>query len=83
MRERSLASFSADNAMALVRIEPQRMMAETSTSDCPQADLNFSCTVRTGPTPNPALRRIEVEVVLPDDLSHPLARRLAFFSTFK
>jgi general secretion pathway protein I len=83
LRERSYAGYSADNAMALMRIEPARLTEAESTIDCPQLDLPLRCTTKTGPTPNPVLRRVDVQVFLATDANHALAHRVAFLSTLK
>jgi general secretion pathway protein I len=83
LRERSYAGYSADNAMALMRIEPARLTVGENTIDCPQLDLQLRCTTKTGPTPNPVLRRVDVQVFLASDPAHALAHRVAFLSTLK
>jgi general secretion pathway protein I len=81
LRKHALAGYSADNSMALVRIEPKRLMLAETSFDCPQAELKLSCTIRTANTPNPALRRIDVEVELSDQPGASLAHRVAFMTT--
>lgn len=83
LRERAFAGYSADNAMALMRITPAKLLVAEDTIDCPQLDLAFRCATKTGPTPNPALRRVDVQVFLPADPGHALAHRVAFLSTLK
>jgi general secretion pathway protein I len=83
LRRHALADFSADNSMALVRLEPQRADIPQTQIDCPQADLQLTCTIRTSSTPNPAIRRIDVEVNALDAPGASLAHRVAFMSKLK
>ena len=83
LRQHALADFSADNSMALMRIEKQRLDQPESSFDCPQADLKLTCTVRVTSTPNPALRRVDVTVASIDRPADSLAHRVAFMGVMK
>ncbi len=83
LRRHALADFSADNSMALMRLEPQRVDIPQTQIDCPQADLQLTCTIRTSNTPNPAIRRIDVEVAALDNPNATLSHRVAFMSKLK
>ncbi len=83
LRQHALADFSADNSMALVRVEKQRLDQPESSFDCPQADLKLTCTVRVTPTPNPALRRVDVNVTSLERPTESLAHRVAFMGVMK
>jgi general secretion pathway protein I len=83
LRQHALADFSADNSMALVRVEKQRLDQPDSSFDCPQADLKLTCTVRVTTTPNPALRRVDVSVTSIERPGESLAHRVAFMGVMK
>lgn len=83
LRQHALADLSADNSMALMRIEKERLEQPDSSFDCPQADLKLICTVRVTSTPNPALRRVDVSVSNIDRPGESLAHRVAFMGVMK
>jgi general secretion pathway protein I len=73
LHERLLAGFSADNALAQLRLQHAWPEPGTSSFDCPQGALAMRCTLQVSATPNPIFRRVEVTVTQPDrrgELAH-------------
>jgi general secretion pathway protein I len=62
LHERMLAGWSADNVLTTMRLERQWPEIGSSTTGCPQADLNLRCIVTVRATPNPLFRQVEVAV---------------------
>ncbi len=78
LRRATLAGWSAENALAdvrLARVFPAIGLAETP---CPQFDIGMVCVVDVRATPNPAMRRVDVRVFDADDRKRQLAHRVAF-----
>jgi general secretion pathway protein I len=64
---RLLAQWSADNAVAELRLHRVWPDVGDRLFDCPQGDYALVCRERVADTPNPAFRRVEVSVTMPDD----------------
>jgi general secretion pathway protein I len=64
LSQRTMAIWSADNALNDIRM--QRIWPEigTSTFNCPQANFQLVCQRKVSPMPNPNFRRVEVTVYL-------------------
>jgi general secretion pathway protein I len=64
LSHRTMAIWSADNALNDIRM--QRIWPEigTSTFNCPQANFLLVCQRKVSPMPNPNFRRVEVTVYL-------------------
>jgi general secretion pathway protein I len=65
LHRRLLAGWSADNALAQLRLSREWPDVGTQTFDCPQGNMQFTCTQRVSATPNPLFRRVEVSVTTP------------------
>jgi general secretion pathway protein I len=73
LQQRLLASWSADNALAQLRLERIWLAPGITQFDCPQGNTDFVCTRTVSPTPNPGFRRIDVVVKRPgreEELAH-------------
>lgn len=64
---RLAAQWSADNHIADLRLRRLWPDLGERTLDCPQGTLALRCHEIVAATPNPAFRRVEVSVALPDD----------------
>jgi general secretion pathway protein I len=62
--QRTMALWSADNALMDIRMSRAWPELGSSTFSCPQASYVFVCQRKVMSTPNPAFRRIEVTVYL-------------------
>jgi general secretion pathway protein I len=65
LHNRLLAGWSADNALAQLRLAHAWPDLGTQTFDCSQANLPLTCTQTVSATPNPVFRRVEVSVTTP------------------
>lgn len=65
LHERLLAGWSADNALARLRLDHGWPDTGESSFDCSQGNLALTCTQRVTATPNPVFRRVEVSVTTP------------------
>ncbi|RQH06138.1 type II secretion system minor pseudopilin GspI [Paraburkholderia dinghuensis] len=65
LHNRLLAGWSADNALAQLRLTHAWPELGTRSFDCSQANLPLSCTQTVTATPNPVFRRVEVSVTMP------------------
>jgi general secretion pathway protein I len=65
LHQRLLAGWSADNALAQLRLARSWPEVGSSSFDCSQGNLQLLCTERVTVTPNPVFRRVEVLVTTP------------------
>ncbi|WP_322031773.1 type II secretion system minor pseudopilin GspI [Paraburkholderia sp. J76] len=65
LHDRLLAGWSADNALAQLRLVHAWPDLGESRFDCSQGNLRLTCTQRVAATPNPIFRRVEVSVATP------------------
>jgi len=81
--QRTQALWSADNAMADLRMNRQWPEMGTTTFSCPQDRYVFVCQRKVLSTPNPSFRRIELTVYLASPSSPEVASgpRLAWLTT--
>ena len=81
--QRTQALWSADNAMADLRMNRQWPEMGTTTFSCPQDRYVFVCQRKVLSTPNPSFRRIELTVYLASPTSADVAigPRLAWLTT--
>lgn len=77
----TLASWSADNHLAELRLE--RILPALGRIDvpCPQSDRMLICETTVSASANNAIRRVDVRVVLATEPEHVLAHRIAFISS--
>lgn len=78
LRRATLAGWSAENALADVRLPRLFPPIGVNESACPQIDIEMLCVTEVRGTPNPAMRRIDVRVFDAADRNHQLAHRVAF-----
>ena len=81
--QRTMALWSADNALMNLRASRSWPDLGTTTFSCPQASYIFVCQRKVLSTPNPAFRRIELTVYLSSTDSAGVASgpRLAWLTT--
>ena len=81
--QRTMALWSADNALMNLRASRGWPDLGTTTFSCPQASYVFVCQRKVISTPNPAFRRIELTVYLssPDGGEVASGPRLAWLTT--
>ena len=81
--QRTQALWSADNALADLRMNRQWPEIGTTTFSCPQDRYVFVCQRKVLSTPNPSFRRIELTVYLASPTSPEVASgpRLAWLTT--
>jgi general secretion pathway protein I len=65
LHDRLLAGWSADNALAQLRLAHAWPDIGERSFDCSQGNLRLTCTQRVAATPNPVFRRVEVSVATP------------------
>ena len=64
LHRRLLAGWSADNALAQLRLTHTWPDIGSQTFDCSQGNLQLTCTENVAGTPNPLFRRVEVTVTM-------------------
>ena len=81
--QRTQALWSADNALADLRMNRQWPEMGTTTFSCPQERYAFVCQRKVLSTPNPAFRRVELTVYMASPTSAEVASgpRLAWLTT--
>ena len=81
--QRTQALWSADNALADLRMNRQWPEMGTTTFSCPQERYAFVCQRKVLSTPNPSFRRVELSVYLASPTSGDVASgpRLAWLTT--
>lgn len=62
LRTAMMATWSAENRLAQIRLAREWPALGTRSFDCSQADLSLRCEETIYPTPNPSFRRVEVSV---------------------
>ena len=65
LHRRLLAGWSADNALAQMRLTRAWPNIGEQRFDCSQGNLALTCVERVSATPNPLFRRVEVSVTTP------------------
>jgi general secretion pathway protein I len=65
LHRRLLAGWSADNALAQLRLTHAWPNVGDTSFDCSQGNLQLMCTEHVTGTPNPVFRRVEVMVTTP------------------
>ncbi|MDE2423837.1 MAG: type II secretion system minor pseudopilin GspI [Betaproteobacteria bacterium] len=66
---RFAAQLSADNALAVARLNDNWPGLGVYESECPQGDWELHCQLTVSATPNPSIRRLEVVVTETHDKS--------------
>jgi general secretion pathway protein I len=72
LRASMMATWSAENRLAQIRLSQQWQDAGRHDFACPQGDLPLYCTEVILPTPNPFFRRVEVSVYDSASMKHKL-----------
>lgn len=72
LRASMMATWSAENRLAQIRLAREWPALGERSFDCSQGELNLMCAENVLATPNPSFRRVEVTVV---EAEHP-ARRI-------
>jgi general secretion pathway protein I len=62
LRASMMATWSAENRLAQIRLAHEWPALGRRRFDCPQGDLQLECEENVFPTPNPYFRRVEVSV---------------------
>lgn len=62
LRSSMMATWSAENRLAQIRLAREWPALGRRSFDCPQGDLRLICEEEVFPTPNPLFRRVEVGV---------------------
>jgi general secretion pathway protein I len=65
LHRRLLAGWSADNALAQLRLSHAWPSVGSTSFECSQGNLPLMCTENVTSTPNPVFRRVEVMVTMP------------------
>ena len=65
LHHRLLAGWSADNALAQLRLTHAWPEVGEQHFDCSQGNVQLVCTQRVSTTPNPVFRRVQVSVSMP------------------
>ncbi|WP_412022740.1 type II secretion system minor pseudopilin GspI [Burkholderia cepacia] len=65
LHRRLLAGWSADNALAQLRLTHAWPEIGEQSFDCSQGNVQLVCTQRVSTTPNPVFRRVRVSVSMP------------------
>ena len=71
LRAAMMATWSAENRLAQIRLGKEWPALGDRSFDCSQGELNLLCQEQVLPTPNVLFRRVEVSVV---DAQHPERR---------
>ncbi|MEA9567352.1 type II secretion system minor pseudopilin GspI [Polynucleobacter sp. AP-Nickl1-40-C4] len=81
--QRTLALWSADNALMDLRMSRAFPEVGTTVFNCPQANYVFVCQRKIMSTPNPSFRRVEMTVYAanPESTSVAAGPRLAWLTT--
>ncbi|CAB3758957.1 type II secretion system minor pseudopilin GspI [Burkholderia paludis] len=65
LHHRLLAGWSADNALAQMRLTHAWPEIGEQSFDCSQGNVQLVCTQRVSTTPNPVFRRVRISVSMP------------------
>jgi len=74
LRASMMATWSAENRLAELRLAREFPALGQRSFPCPQGDLELICTEQVVPTPNPYFRRVEVRVHSADDPGRRIIR---------
>lgn len=74
LRATMMATWSAENRLAQIRIGREWPELGERKFACPQGELKFMCEERVIPTPNPSFRRVELLVFDEFDLQRRLVK---------
>jgi general secretion pathway protein I len=72
LRAAMMATWSAENRLAQIRLAQEWPALGTRSFDCSQAELSLRCEETSYPTPNPSFRRVEVSVLAASDATRKL-----------
>jgi general secretion pathway protein I len=78
LRRATVAGWSAENALATVRLPRTFPATGLSEAPCPQLDIDLLCVTEIRTTPNPLMRRVDVRVFDAKDRTRQYAHRIAF-----
>ena len=78
LRRATVAGWSAENALAAVRLPRTFPPTGLSEASCPQLDVDLTCVVEVRTTPNPLMRRVDVRVFDTKDRTRQYAHRTSF-----
>lgn len=67
LRASMMATWSAENRLAQIRLSHEYPPLGKRSTGCPQGDLRLTCEEEVFATPNPFFRRVEVSVFNEDD----------------
>jgi general secretion pathway protein I len=68
LRAAMMATWSAENRLAQIRLAQEWPALGTRRFDCSQVELSLRCEETIYPTPNPSFRRVEVSVLVGGDV---------------
>lgn len=71
LRASVMATWSAENRLAQIRLAHEWPALGQRRFDCPQGELHLICEENVYATPNPYFRRVEVSVLDAQDTKHP------------
>jgi general secretion pathway protein I len=74
LRATMMASWSAENRLAQIRLGREWPALGDKTFPCPQGEISLLCEEHVIATPNPSFRRVEVLVFESSDLQRRLAK---------
>jgi general secretion pathway protein I len=77
LRARTLAQWSAENRLSLIRVTQEWPALGRRDYECSQAGVELRCREQVFQTPNPQFRRVEISVYAPDT-EHRLSRLIGF-----
>jgi general secretion pathway protein I len=78
MKRRALAQWVAQNQLAMMQLNPSR--ATSGTGMQRQAGIDFVWQAALSPTPNPAFRKVDIDVADQAEAGYRLARLSAYLS---
>jgi general secretion pathway protein I len=80
LKARTLALWVAQNELAKAQLADPPPSAGTTNGEAVQAGMRFSWRETISPTPNPALRKVDIVVAEPGVPDYALARLAGYFS---
>jgi len=78
LKRATVAGWSAENALADVRLSRSFPPLGLSEAPCAELDVQMICVTEVRTTPNPGMRRVDVRVLEASDRTRQLAHRVAF-----
>ncbi len=78
LKRATVAGWSAENALADVRLARAFPPLGLSEAPCAELDVQMICVTEVRATPNPGMRRVDVRVLDASDRTRQLAHRVAF-----